>query len=212
MGAGLDFEKARFNMVEQQVRPWDVLDQTVLDLLFVVRREAFVPEPYRALAFTDVDRFVMSSVLPMAAISLFHVASRVDALLKRFLALPVLAAQPEITRVYEEGRWTDIASRITLFTKGMVVAALFCTALFAVIGRDIIVLLSGGAYAAAYRVFLVLLPTVPVAAVVLPGAVVVAPLPDPGTPPLPEQAAASRARAVSATIRRSDPGEGTGRG
>lgn len=121
-----------------------------------------------ALAFTDVDRFVMSSVLPMAAISLFHVASRVDALLKRFLALPVLAAQPEITRVYEEGRWTDIAGRMGLFTKGMVAAALVCTALFAVIGRDIIVLLSGGGYAGAYRVFLVLLPTVPVAAVTAP--------------------------------------------
>ena len=55
MGAGLDFEKARFNMVEQQVRPWDVLDQSVLDLLFVVKREAFVPPPYRALAFTDME-------------------------------------------------------------------------------------------------------------------------------------------------------------
>jgi protein-L-isoaspartate(D-aspartate) O-methyltransferase len=55
MGAVLDFEKARFNMVEQQVRPWDVLDQTILDLLFVVKREEFVPEPYRALAFTDME-------------------------------------------------------------------------------------------------------------------------------------------------------------
>jgi protein-L-isoaspartate(D-aspartate) O-methyltransferase len=55
MGAGLDFEKARFNMVEQQIRPWDVLDQSVLDLLFVVKREAFVPAPYRALAFTDME-------------------------------------------------------------------------------------------------------------------------------------------------------------
>ncbi len=55
MGAGLDFERARYNMVEQQVRPWDVLDQSVLDLLFVVKREAFVPEPYQALAFTDME-------------------------------------------------------------------------------------------------------------------------------------------------------------
>jgi protein-L-isoaspartate(D-aspartate) O-methyltransferase len=55
MGPGLDFEKARFNMVEQQVRPWDVLDQSILDLLFVVRREDFVPAPYRALAFTDME-------------------------------------------------------------------------------------------------------------------------------------------------------------
>ncbi|MGB2819254.1 MAG: protein-L-isoaspartate O-methyltransferase [Burkholderiaceae bacterium] len=51
----MDFEKARFNMVEQQVRPWDVLDQSVLDLLFVVKREDFVPAPYRALAFTDME-------------------------------------------------------------------------------------------------------------------------------------------------------------
>ena len=55
MGAGLDFEKARFNMVEQQVRPWDVLDQSVLDLLFVVKREHFVPAPFQGLAFTDME-------------------------------------------------------------------------------------------------------------------------------------------------------------
>jgi len=55
MQAGFDFEKARFNMVEQQVRPWDVLDQSVLDLLFVVKREDFVPPPYRALAFSDME-------------------------------------------------------------------------------------------------------------------------------------------------------------
>ncbi|HVO77222.1 MAG TPA: hypothetical protein VMT60_04485, partial [Candidatus Bathyarchaeia archaeon] len=121
-----------------------------------------------ALAFTDVDRFVMSSVLPMAAISLFHVASRVDVLLKRFLGLPILAAQPEITRVYEEGRWGDIADRIGLFTKGIVAAALFCTAVFAVIGRDVIVLLSGRTYADSYRILLILLPTVPLAAVTAP--------------------------------------------
>lgn len=121
-----------------------------------------------ALAFTDVDRFVMSSVLPMTAISLFHVASRVDVLLKRFLGLPILAAQPEITRVYEEGRWGDIAGRIGLFTKGLVAAALFCTALFAVIGRDVIVIISGATYAASYRILLILLPTVPLAAVSAP--------------------------------------------
>jgi O-antigen/teichoic acid export membrane protein len=121
-----------------------------------------------ALAFTDVDRFVMSSVVPMASISLFHVASRVDVLLKRFLGLPILAAQPEITRVYEEGRWDDIAGRIGLFTKGLVAGALLCTALFAVIGRDVIVLLSGKTYAASYRILLILLPTVPLAAVSAP--------------------------------------------
>ena len=49
----LDYAKARETMVEQQVRPWDVLDQTVLDLLGDVPREDFVPEPYRNLAYAD---------------------------------------------------------------------------------------------------------------------------------------------------------------
>ena len=51
----LDIEKARYNMVEQQVRTWDVLDQSVLDLLFIVKREQFVPPAYRALAFADME-------------------------------------------------------------------------------------------------------------------------------------------------------------
>ncbi len=55
MNAQLDFERARFNMVEQQIRPWEVLDQQVLDLLFKVRREDFVPERHRALAFADLE-------------------------------------------------------------------------------------------------------------------------------------------------------------
>ncbi len=51
----IDVERARINMVEQQVRPWEVLDQSVLDLLLVVKREDFVPPQYRALAFTDME-------------------------------------------------------------------------------------------------------------------------------------------------------------
>jgi protein-L-isoaspartate(D-aspartate) O-methyltransferase len=51
----MDFEQARYNMVEQQIRPWDVLDQGVLDLLFKVRREDFVPEAHRSLAFVDME-------------------------------------------------------------------------------------------------------------------------------------------------------------
>jgi protein-L-isoaspartate(D-aspartate) O-methyltransferase len=53
--APFDIEQARFNMVEQQIRPWDVLDQSVLDLMFTVRREQFVPPAYRRLAFTDME-------------------------------------------------------------------------------------------------------------------------------------------------------------
>ncbi|MEO5699858.1 MAG: protein-L-isoaspartate O-methyltransferase, partial [Casimicrobiaceae bacterium] len=51
----MDIEQARFNMVEQQIRTWEVLDPGVLDLLFVVKREDFVPPAYRALAFADLE-------------------------------------------------------------------------------------------------------------------------------------------------------------
>lgn len=51
----MDFEQARFNMIEQQIRTWDVLDQDVLDLLSAVRREEFVPAGYRMLAFADLQ-------------------------------------------------------------------------------------------------------------------------------------------------------------
>jgi protein-L-isoaspartate(D-aspartate) O-methyltransferase len=53
--ARFDFERARFNMVEQQIRTWEVLDQDVLDLLFVIRREDYVPTTCRELAFADLE-------------------------------------------------------------------------------------------------------------------------------------------------------------
>jgi protein-L-isoaspartate(D-aspartate) O-methyltransferase len=51
----MNFEQARFNMIEQQIRPWEVLDPGVLSLLAVVKREDFVPAAYRSMAFTDTE-------------------------------------------------------------------------------------------------------------------------------------------------------------
>jgi protein-L-isoaspartate(D-aspartate) O-methyltransferase len=51
----MNIEQARFNMIEQQIRPWEVLDPQVLDLLFVVKREDFAPPAYRNLAFADME-------------------------------------------------------------------------------------------------------------------------------------------------------------
>jgi protein-L-isoaspartate(D-aspartate) O-methyltransferase len=51
----MNLEKARSNMVEQQIRPWEVLDQDVLDLLYSVPREEFVPPAWRNLAFADLE-------------------------------------------------------------------------------------------------------------------------------------------------------------
>ena len=51
----MNIEQARFNMIEQQIRPWEVLDQDVLNLLSIVKRENFVPAVYRDLAFVDFE-------------------------------------------------------------------------------------------------------------------------------------------------------------
>ena len=51
----MNIEQARFNMIEQQIRPWDVLNLGVLELLAVVKREDFTPLAYKALAFVDTE-------------------------------------------------------------------------------------------------------------------------------------------------------------
>jgi protein-L-isoaspartate(D-aspartate) O-methyltransferase len=61
----MNIEQARFNMIEQQIRPWKVLDQQVLDIMATLPREHFVPDAYQGLAFADIaiplgnDRFML---------------------------------------------------------------------------------------------------------------------------------------------------------
>jgi O-antigen/teichoic acid export membrane protein len=110
----------------------------------------------------------MTSLVPLGVIPIYHVASRINQLIKRFLGFPVVAMQPEVTRIYEEGRWHELEGRIALFTKATVVVSLACAAVAAAVGREAIVLMSGEQYAGAYPLLLVLLGTVPVAAYVAP--------------------------------------------
>ena len=51
----MNLEQARFNMIEQQIRPWDVADADVLHLLSVIKREDFVPLAHKALSFVDME-------------------------------------------------------------------------------------------------------------------------------------------------------------
>jgi protein-L-isoaspartate(D-aspartate) O-methyltransferase len=79
MAPGIDIEQARFNMIEQQIRPWEVLDQHVLELLALVQRELFVPAAHRALAFVDME-------IPLPC-GQFMLAPKVEARLLQDLAL-----------------------------------------------------------------------------------------------------------------------------
>lgn len=75
----MNVEQARFNMIEQQIRPWNVLDPAVLSLLAAVKREDFVPTAHRSLAFMDIE-------IPLADGQVM-LAPRVEARLLQELAL-----------------------------------------------------------------------------------------------------------------------------
>ena len=61
----MNFEQARLNMIEQQIRTWEVLDQNVLDLIGKIHREDFMPEDYRLLALADVQIPLMHGQVTM---------------------------------------------------------------------------------------------------------------------------------------------------
>jgi protein-L-isoaspartate(D-aspartate) O-methyltransferase len=83
MAVAMNTEEARFNMIQQQIRPWDVLDPSVLALLNVVKREDFVPAEYRELAFADIEIPLKGDAKPGQ--TLF--APRVEARLLQELAI-----------------------------------------------------------------------------------------------------------------------------
>lgn len=81
--APFDFEQARFNMIEQQIRPWEVLDAQVLALLGEIKREEFVPEGYETLALMDME----IPLVPQATDGQCMLAPRVEARTLQELAL-----------------------------------------------------------------------------------------------------------------------------
>jgi protein-L-isoaspartate(D-aspartate) O-methyltransferase len=97
----MNVEQARFNMIEQQIRPWDVLDPSVLELLHVVHREDFVPEAHRHQAFVDIE-------LPLTATRRM-LAPKVEARLLQELKVQrhekVLEIGSAATRPSASSRW-----------------------------------------------------------------------------------------------------------
>ena len=74
-----NLEHARFNMIEQQIRPWDVLDLDILALLSIVRREDFVPLAHKALAFVDMEIPLLGSEEEAMALGHCMLAPKVEA-------------------------------------------------------------------------------------------------------------------------------------
>lgn len=82
-----DLEHARFNMIEQQIRPWDVLDQDILQLLSLLRREDFVPPAHLGLAFVDMEIPLLGSEEEAMRLGHCMLAPKVEARLLQDLKL-----------------------------------------------------------------------------------------------------------------------------
>ncbi len=83
----MNVEQARFNMIEQQIRPWDVLDTRILSLLSLVKREAFVPQAHKALAFVDMEIPLRAPGEEAMRLGQCMLAPRVEARMLQDLAL-----------------------------------------------------------------------------------------------------------------------------
>lgn len=121
-----------------------------------------------ALAFTDVDRYILSHVLALEILSLFHVGSRIVRLANRFLAVPVLAFQPEVSRVDAEGRGEVIAFTTRVFLKFNAIISLLVTGVIIVYGGELIVLIANPDYLAAMPLLIVLALSIPLTTLTAP--------------------------------------------
>jgi protein-L-isoaspartate(D-aspartate) O-methyltransferase len=83
----MNLEQARFNMIEQQIRPWNVLDAHVLHLLAVIKREDFVPAAHKALAFVDMEIPLQGSFEDAVRLGQCMLAPRVEARMLQDLAV-----------------------------------------------------------------------------------------------------------------------------
>jgi len=121
-----------------------------------------------AVAFTDVDRYVLSQVLALEVLSQFHIGSRILRLSNRFLSVPVLAFQPEVTRLDTERRDRSIFSTTTVFFKFN--AAIATAAAFALIALapEIVRLVSNARYDAAGPLLQILAVSIPLTAMTAP--------------------------------------------
>jgi O-antigen/teichoic acid export membrane protein len=121
-----------------------------------------------AVAFTDVDRYVLSGVLAFEAIALFHIGSRILKLVNRFLAVPVLAFQPEVTRLDAEGRIDSIENSTKVFFKFSTTVAVFATFSILVFAPELIRVISNEQYDRAVPLLRILALSIPLGAMTAP--------------------------------------------
>ncbi|NIM19609.1 MAG: hypothetical protein GTO51_04415 [Candidatus Latescibacteria bacterium] len=121
-----------------------------------------------AVAFTDVDRYLLSQVITLEMLALFHIGARITRLANRLLGVPNLAFQPEITRLEAEDRPSQIVLSTRVFMKfGAAVAAFIAATLIAFAG-EIITIVANPEYMGAAPLLLLLALAMPLSAMTAP--------------------------------------------
>lgn len=121
-----------------------------------------------AIAFTDVDRYLLSQVLTLEMLALFHIGSRIVRLANRFLSVPVLAFQPEVTRVDAEGRRSTVETSTRVFVKFNVTFAVLIGFGLVVLAPEVVRIVSTADYQGAVPLLVIMTLSVPLSAATAP--------------------------------------------
>ncbi|MCB9514875.1 MAG: hypothetical protein H6693_01635 [Candidatus Latescibacteria bacterium] len=125
-----------------------------------------LPLRWLALAYFELDRYVIGMVAAVELVALFHVPARLVGISKRFLAAPVLSFQTEVSRLFEERREGELAARLQLILRGQLAVACWFAAGLYLAGRPLLLLLSTGAYLEALPLLALLAITLPLGSLV----------------------------------------------
>jgi len=121
-----------------------------------------------AVAFTDVDRYVVAQVLPLELIALFHIGARITQSANRLLAASNTAIQPEVTRLHTEGRASDADSIARMFLKFSVAVGVLVAFSIGVFARDLIILVASVSYTPAVPLVIMLAACIPIVTATAP--------------------------------------------
>ncbi len=121
-----------------------------------------------ALAFTDVDRYLLAQVISLELLALFHIGARIARLANRLLGVANLAFQPEVTRLDTEGRDDRVLQSTMIFLKFNTTIAMLMAAAIAVFAREIIVIVSSRDYMPAVPLLIILALSLPLTTMTAP--------------------------------------------
>jgi O-antigen/teichoic acid export membrane protein len=121
-----------------------------------------------ALAFSDVDRYLLAQVISLELLALFHIGSRVARLANRVLGVANLAFQPEVTRLDTEGRNERVLQSTMIFLKFNTTVAVLMAAAIIVFADEILVVIASGDYLSAAPLLMILAASLPLTTMTAP--------------------------------------------